>query len=137
MDWNLGTAARTLWQEARGEPADGQRAVAHVIVNRMKDGRWGNSLASVCLWRSQFSAWGPVTPKDKNMVANFTASCDLADNDPALLRLASIITEALSEPDPTNGATHYFAVSIPAPAWTKDATRCGQFGHHLFFANMK
>lgn len=137
MDWNLGTAARTLWQEARGEPVDGQRAVAHSFINRRRTGRWGDSLASVCLARSQYSAWGPVTPSNKQMLANFRASCALVDDDPALVHLAALITAAETEPDPTGGATHYFATSIPEPPWARaPAIPCGQFGHHLFFRNV-
>lgn len=55
MSWEDQTVLRTLAQEVRGEPLDGQKAVAHVLINRVKDGRWGKSLASVCLWKGQFS----------------------------------------------------------------------------------
>lgn len=137
MDWNLGTAARTLFQECRGEPLAGQKAVAHVLVNRIKDGRWGPTLGSVCLARSQFSAWGPVTPSNANMRANFRASCALADDAPELIAFAALIQAALDgEPDPTNGATFYYAASIPAPDWAKTATPCGRFGGQLFFRNV-
>lgn len=136
-DWNLGTAARTLWQEARGEPVEGQRAVAHVLLNRRNSGRWGSTLAEVCLSRSQFSAWGPANPKSAQMVENFQLSCRLADGCEQLNDLANLIVAAESKPDPTDGATHYFANSIAAPAWTVGATPCGQFGHQLFFKDVK
>lgn len=134
MDWNLSTAARTLWQEARGEPIEGKRAVAHALINRRNAGRWGDTLGSVCLARSQFSAWGPVVPSDKNMLANFRASCALSDDD--LDVLASLIVAAENEPDPTNGATHYYNPKAANPDWVKTATPCGKFGNHLFFKNI-
>lgn len=133
MDFQLSVAARTLWQEARGEPPDGKQAVAHVIVNRRNSGRWGDTLASVCLARSQFSAWGPVTPTDANMLSNFRRSCALPDTDPALAALAAIVAAAETEPDPTGGALFYYATSIPAPSWASPMAICGRFGNQLFF----
>lgn len=131
MDWSLGTAARTLYQEARGETLPGQQAVAHVLVNRMKDGRWGKTLGEVCLWHMQFSGWRNVDP-------NFPVSCRLSDDEPVLIALASLIQEALDgAPDPTGAATHYYAISIKAPAWVAGATFCGQFGNQRFFKDVK
>lgn len=141
--WGLQTAARTIFQEANLEPPDGQRAVAHAIVNRLKSGLWGHSLAAVCLSRNQFSAWGPVTVKAPKVAAamttNFRASCELADEDPALIRYAGLIQAALDgEPDPTNGATHYHAASMtPPPVWTVGAVFCGRHGNQLFYRGVK
>lgn len=137
MDWQISTAARTLFQEARGEPPAGQQAVAHVLWNRTRDGRWGSSLGSVCLSRSQFSAWGPVTPSNVNMLANFRASCALADDDPVLMEMAAIVAAAQTEPDPTSQATHYHAKSIPVPMWATGAVPCGQFGSQLFYRGVR
>jgi N-acetylmuramoyl-L-alanine amidase len=127
----LQTAARTLWQEARGEPAEGRRAVAHVIWNRLRSGRWGASLASVCLWHGQFSGWLPADP-------NFAAACALDDDDPALEAHLAVIAAAEHEDDPTDGATHYFATSlVVAPAWVHGAIFCGAFGRQRFYKNVK
>lgn len=132
MDWNLCTAARTLFQEARGEPLDGQEAVAHVLVNRLHTGRWGHSLGEVCLWYAQFSGW-LRPPHDPN----FSPACRLPDTDPQLQSFAALIQAALDgKPDPTGQATHYFAKAIPAPPWTQGATFCGQFGHQLFYKSV-
>lgn len=148
MDWKLGTAARTGWQEVRGEPADGQKAFAHVLANSVKDGRWGPDLGCVCLFRNRFSAWGPVSINNKQMVADFRASCALADDDAFLVSMASMIQAAMAgEPDPTGGATHYYnpkVVTVP-PTWvTGDkangippAIFCGKFGNQLFYRGVK
>lgn len=131
MTWAFDIAARTLCQEARGEPIEGQTAVAWVIKNRLATGRWGHSLASVCLWRAQFSGW--YVPTDPN----FAYACALPDNDPTLSHMQSVMQTVLdSATDPTNGATHYFAVSIPEPPWAAGATFCGQFGHQRFYKNV-
>jgi spore germination cell wall hydrolase CwlJ-like protein len=131
MSWAIETAARTLWQEARGEPAAGQQAVAWVIRNRLASGRWGHSLASVCLWRAQFSGW--YVPADPN----FAGACNLADNDPLLLSMMNIITSVMAaDPasDPTGGAINYFACSMAQPpVWASTMTFCGQIGHQNFY----
>jgi N-acetylmuramoyl-L-alanine amidase len=135
MTFDEQIAARTMWGEARGEPDDGQRAVAHVLVNRMRDGRWGANLASVCLSPSQFSCWGAFDPNRKKMAA-------LADDDPALAHFAELIRNATigTDMDPTQGATHYCAVSIPPPAWATGAVASGSFvqiGNHRFFREVQ
>jgi len=137
------TAARTLYQEARGESVEGQRAVAHVIINRRNLGRWGNSLGAVCLARSQFSAWGPVTPSNSEMLSDFRTSCALPDDDPALVAFAGLIVAADGAPDPTGGAIYYYNpkavthtptfVTGDAAAGVKPGTFCGQFGSQLFY----
>lgn len=128
MDWAFATAARTIWQEARGEPLVGQQAVAHVIVNRLKSGRWGHSLATVCLAPLQFSGWDASDP-------NRMAAAALHDDDPALLALGTILQAAVDGgPDPTSGAMWYYATTMPhPPSWAETMTPCGQFGNQKFF----
>ena len=125
-------AARTVFGEARGEPEEGQRAVARVLVNRMRDGRWGKNLWSVCLWPFQFSCWLSRDPNQKTIIS-------LADDDPMLVKLRGIVAEALaSTKDVTQGATHYYAVSMSKPpAWSIGATFCGQIGNHRFYRDVK
>lgn len=125
-------AARTLYGEARGEIEDGQRAVAHVLQNRLKDGRWGNTLATVCLWPFQFSCWGPRDPNLKLMAA-------LPDDDPMLNKLAGFVRAAQTEPsDPTKGSTHYFSTSmILPPDWATGAEFVVQIGNHKFYRGVR
>jgi len=134
MTWQIEVAARTLAQEARGEPIEGQRAVAWVMRNRIRDGRWGKNLASVCLWRGQFSGW--YMPRDPN----FAYACGLKNDDPVLVKMRNVIDEVMAadqSKDPTNGATHYFAITIPAPKWVLGATQIGRFGNHMFWKDVK
>ena len=147
MSWQLEVAARTLCQEARGEPIEGQQAVAYVIKNRLSDGRWGNSLASVCLWHAAFSGWWCPRGKPSYHDPNFAYACSLADNDPMLSHMCSVMQAALdSEKDPTGGATHYYApVGTREPDWVAGdpahgipaAIFCGKFGHQLFYRGVK
>ncbi len=130
MSWVFDTAARTLWMECRGEPREGQQAVAHVLWNRVRDGRWGPNLATVCLWRAQFSGW--YVPTDPN----FKAACTLPDTDLLLASLQSIIGGAEHEADPTKGALFYFANSMKNPPnWSKTMTFKGMFGNQKFWTD--
>lgn len=124
-------AIRTLWSEARGEPDEGQRAVAHVLVNRLKDGRWGPTFASVCLASSQFSCWNTTDPNRKAVAL-------LPDADPMLAQLAGFMAQAIAgDTDPTGGATHYYATSMKtAPFWAKGKPFI-RIGRHLFFKDIK
>lgn len=131
--FDLAIGARTLAQEARGEPLAGQAAVAWVMRNRLASGRWGHSLASVCLWRAQFSGWN--VPSDPN----FAYACNVAEDDPVLLGMTTIIknvTAADPSADPTRGALFYHANSMPTPpAWAATMRLLGEFGHQSFFTD--
>ena len=125
--WSFEIAVRTLDQEARGEPVAGQQAVAHVIVNRLKDGRWGTTLAAVCLAPYQFSGWNAHDP-------NRIRTLEMPDDDSGLVKLRPIMQAALGgEADPTSGAMWYYAALIPKPGWAVGAEFCGQFGSQLFY----
>lgn len=126
MTFELEIAARTLWMESRGESVVAQQAVACVLANRVKDGRWGKNLTTVCLWPYQFSSWNTTD-------GNRKAMAQLNDNDLVLSRLSSL----LNGTDITNGATHYYADYIPEPAWVSGATFCGKFGKQLFYKDVK
>lgn len=131
MAFDLPIAVATLWMEARGESEDGQRAVAHVLVNRLYDGRWGHTLASVCLWKMQFSCWNT---EDVNRVKMAT----LPEDDPILANLKTFLNNALSgTPDPTQGATHYYAASMPnPPPWAQNKAFL-QIGNHRFLRDIR
>lgn len=130
--FDIEVAARTLCQEVRGEPPEGQSAVAHVLKNRLAAGRWGKTLASVCLWRGQFSGW--YVPSDPN----FAYACALRDDDSMLEHMRGVMSTALADPsDLTGGATHYVNLAVVQPAWIRDATHTGKFGHHDFYKGVQ
>lgn len=131
MSWDEQVAVRTLWGEARGEPEDGQLAVAHVLLNRRKAGKWGPTLAAVCLSRLQFSCWNASDPNRELMAV-------LAEDGAMFQRLKAVLERARVDnangKDPTGGATHYYSTSMKDPPnWSKGATMTGQFGKHRFF----
>lgn len=132
-DFSHEIAARTIWMEARGEGALGEDAVAHVLLNRLRDGRWGKTLAAVCLSAYQFSCWNTADPNRWSMAR-------LVDGDPLLQGCRDQLDLAEGEADPTGGATHYLTIDVlqhGAPAWVAGGTRTVQIGQHVFFKGVK
>lgn len=128
---------RTLGMEARGEPVAGQQAVAHVMWNRARDGRWGKTLAEVCLWNAhvpnggqtfQFSGWRSQDP-------NFAWACRVADNDPSLVALTNILIAAETAPDLTGGALFYYNPRLASPYWAPTMRKLGTFGNQVFLTD--
>jgi spore germination cell wall hydrolase CwlJ-like protein len=48
---------RTVAFEAPNEPAVGKAAVAHVVLNRKKSGRWGDEIKKIVTQPWQFEPW--------------------------------------------------------------------------------
>ena len=135
---DLVIAARTVYGEARGESFEGKRAVAHVLLNRLRAGN-SSSLAGVCLRPLQFSCWNRGDPNLPRLLA---AGFD----DRGFRDCLRAVIEACDETDPTAGATHYLNRAAwtrmqGAPAhgpqnWAKGLQPSAEIGGHLFFNNV-
>ena len=122
---------RTIVFEASEESEEGKAAVAHVILNRERSGRWGESIKQVVTRPWQFEPW---MTRRSQMVA-------LSQSDPRYQGAARIADAVLSGqiPDQTAGATHFLNPTIvrkrrggSLPAWAQGA---GQpIGQHTFYA---
>ena len=129
--------ARTLWGEARGESLAGQIAVAWTIRNRVFDGKakswWGEGYAGVCLKPWQFSCWNKNDPN----YAYLSGAKPIPAAQYAQALKAADQVMAGSVPDPTGGATHYYATTMPKPpTWAKGAENTLMLGRHKFFKNV-
>ncbi len=121
--------ALAIYFEARGEPGDGQVAVAHVVMNRVYDARYPKSVCGVVrqggyaiLNRCQFSFHcdgRPDVPVD-------SASWQRATG------LAKRIYWGFSQ-DPTDGALWYHADYV-APSWGTRLARGPKIGRHIFYS---
>ena len=133
-DFTVDVLARTIFGEARGEPFDGQVAVAWTIRNRAdKPGPdwWGDSITEVCLKAKQYSAWNPSDPNRKRLEV-------ASAGNPEFLRARGIACLVLTGdlPDPTKGATHYYADYIATPKWAEGLTPAVVIGRHRFFKDV-
>lgn len=62
--------ARTIYGEARGEKTIGKKAIACVVLNRYKSGKWfaGKTIAETCQKKYQFSCWNPTDPNRQKIL---------------------------------------------------------------------
>jgi hypothetical protein len=133
---------RTVAGEAGGEPAQGQAAVAHAILNRVAAGGYGDSIHDVVTapikpgsQYHEFSVWNPPGTRESSATTH-----SLSPNDPSYARIGDIVDKAYSGliPDPTGGATHYYAPrSMPggrAPPWAAALAKDNSvtIGHQVF-----
>ena len=55
----------------------------------------------------------------------------------AQVQKAADLVMSGAEPDPTGGATHYYATTMPkAPGWAARAKQTLKLGHHIFFKDV-
>ncbi|MCR8825904.1 cell wall hydrolase [Pseudosulfitobacter koreensis] len=119
--------AEALYFEARGETVKGQFAVAEVIMNRVKSGRFPGS---VCAVINQGTG--------KRYQCQFTYTCDgnaeKIREQGAFNRVAKVARAVLdgSAPKLTSGATHYHTTAVN-PRWSKVYTQTARIGVHLFY----
>lgn len=132
MAFDRDIAALTIFCEASGEPQEGKVAVAASLFNRLKHGGFGKTIASVCLHRYQYSEWND----DRVDNSNLLRGAETDEHDPVMQACLEAYDTAAAGQDPTGGATHYYAVSIPAPAWAAQSTFTVQIGHHKFYKDV-
>lgn len=111
--------AMNIYHEARGEPFEGQVAVAEVVLTRMQDPRWPETACSVVWQHKQFS---------------WTISYEHKDMHPQGYRTALTAAEvALSGTVLAGGADHYHTIHILPPDWADDMEVVAVIGDHIFY----
>lgn len=118
--------AQALYFEARGEPLDGQVAVAEVVLNRVESPRYPATICEV------------VSEARRKGACQFSYMCDgkpeTVGNAEAWDRAAKI-ARAMIDGAPrrlTGGATHFHAGFVQ-PRWAASFTRTAEIGGHLFY----
>lgn len=120
LDEEMRCLAVAVYYEAKGEPLEGQLAVAQVILNRRDSGRFANSVCGVVYQRGQFSfTWDgrPDSPSNSAMWQTAQAI--------AMIAAADDWREIV--PD----ATHFHARRV-APGWSR-LQRVSAVGNHVFY----
>ena len=119
--------ADAVYYEAALEPVEGQRAVAQVVLNRVRDPNFPKSVCGVV-----YDGW--KTPPG----CQFSFACDGSMARPPVAGLyrgaLQIAAQALAghvEPE-VGWATHYHAISV-SPAWRADLVRVAQVGSQIFY----
>lgn len=121
--------ARTIYGEARGESFNGKVAVAYTIINRAaRPSWWGGDITTVCLAPKQFSCWNSDDPNFALLQEVNLDSFSFRD-----CLAAALLVYNRTLPDPTNGATHYYALSMSTPpTWAAKMKAVAAIGGHKF-----
>lgn len=107
--------ARAVYGEARGEPYEGQVAVAAVILNRLRDSKFPNTISGVIFQPRAFTA------VDDGQI--------WLEPDQTAYRA---VQDAVNGWDPTNGALYYFNPDTATSAWIWSRPQIKRIGKHIF-----
>lgn len=113
--------AEVIYDEARGEPDKGKLAVASVVMNRVKDKRYPNTVCEV------------VYQKSRN-ICQFSGMCSKKPKkfDTKSLQIAYEVVVKRKYKDPTKGATHFHSDSV-MPKWSLVYAKTTKIGKHTFY----
>jgi len=107
--------ARVGHGEARGEPYEGQVAVAAVVLNRLKNPAFPNTVAGVIFQPGAFTA---VDDGQVWLEPNETAY--------------KAVRDAINGWDPTGGALYYFNPATATSKWIWSRPQLKRIGKHIF-----
>jgi len=107
--------AHIVYGEARGESYTGQVAIAAVVLNRVDDSRFPNTIAGVIYQKGAFTA---VDDGQFNYTPNSTAYQAARD--------------ALNGWDPTYGCIYYYNPSTATSKWIYNTKTVTTIGKHVF-----
>ena len=107
--------AKTIYAEGRGEPYTGQVAIGAVVLNRVRNSAFPNTVSGVVYQKHAFTA---VTDGQINLTPNETA-----------MRAAR---DAISGWDPTGGALYYYNPAVATSSWIFDRQTVTVIGKHVF-----
>lgn len=122
---------RTVMGEAGDQSDTGKAALAHVILNRVRSGQYGDTASQVVTAPGQFEPW---QTRSKELSSYSPKSKDYQTTKAIVDDVVSGKTE-----DPTGGATHFYSPSAQRalgrnpPDWSR-STPTAQIGGHNFYA---
>ncbi|MEJ7934030.1 cell wall hydrolase [Sphingobium sp. AN558] len=126
----LNCLTSAIYYEAASEPDEGQRAVAQVVLNRVRSPLWPNSVCGVVYQGSERT----------DFRCQFTFSCDGSmarlPSAAGWARARRIAQDALSglAYKPVGLATHYHTLAV-RPAWSGTLQPVAVIGAHIFYRN--
>lgn len=126
--------ATAIYFEARGEPEEGQYAVGDVILNRVRDEGYPDTVCDVVYQNAH-----------RRDACQFSFACDglsdVPEDMPTYLRIEVRALQLLacrgvcgSLTERIASSTHYHA-SYVSPDWSKVLTFVRRVGHHLFYSS--
>ena len=128
--------ALNTYHEAKNQSMVGQIAVAEVVMNRVADSRYPNTVCEVVKQGPKYKGSDvPVRHK-----CQFSWFCDGKSDEPKrdskewrmAQEYARIVLSGRIVLDVTEGATHYHATYVK-PSWAKTKTRTTRIESHIFY----
>jgi spore germination cell wall hydrolase CwlJ-like protein len=119
--------AVAVFFEARDQPLTGQYAVAEVVMNRVMDPRWPDTICGVVFQDKQFS----FTHDGKSDKMEKYAHNDEIEWR-AMNQARTVAKEIYDSGYVELEATHYHALSV-RPSWAKHYEKVGRIGDHVFY----
>lgn len=126
--------AQAIYHEARGESEVGQLAVANVIVNRARSGKFPSTLCGVIYQNADKGRYR----------CQFTFACDGRDDAPgerrAWARSASLAQNVYAEfatgeaVGAVPGSALYYHTTNVRPNWANTYSAVAQIGSHIFYS---
>ena len=128
--------ALNTYHEAKNQSMIGQVATAQVVMNRVADSRYPNTVCEVVKQGPKYKGSDvPVRHK-----CQFSWFCDGKSDEPRrdskewrmAQEYARIVLSGRIVLDVTEGATHYHATYVK-PSWAKTKTRTTRIESHIFY----
>jgi len=115
--------ANAVYFEARGESLEGQLAVAEVVLNRARSGRYPSTWCGVVRQPAQFSfvRRGRIPAADRSSMAWRRAV--------AIARIAAARSHERLLPE----NTLWYHANYVSPGWGRRLSRSGRIGAHIFY----
>ena len=132
--------AVNMYHEARNQGTAGRLAVSAVVMNRVNDRRFPNSVCEVVLQSQMKKSWKTGLPVPIKNKCQFSWYCDGKSDEvkdkksyKKILDFARLMMHNdIRFVDITDGATHYHADYV-SPSWAKTKTRTTEIGDHIFY----
>ena len=131
--------ALNIYHEARSSNLADQAAVADVVLNRVYDTRYPNTVCEVVYQARTKPSWKTGEPVPIRNQCQFSWYCDGKDDTPtdqdAWINAQQIAYFMMLDEryrGITQGATHYHATYV-SPSWAKDFALIGRIGAHVYY----
>jgi Cell Wall Hydrolase len=122
LDAEATCLATAVYFESMGEPLEGQLAVAQVVINRTRSGRYPSSLCGVVKQKAQFSF------VRLGRFPRINAGCQAWRKAQAIARIAAAKMAQVLPSD-----VLWYHADYVAPSWGRRLARVEKIGAHIFY----
>ena len=120
---DMACLTRNVYYESRGEPYAGRLAIAQVTGTRVEARKWGRSICNVVYAPIQFSWTSNPSKRYKSpRNAEWLSSERIVQDYAQGIRVKGL-----------ENATHFHAVSLGRPSWTRRLKPVMTVGNHVFY----